>query len=211
MSQPFQRACSVPAPRKPDERLNEWWVESPWHIVSNGKSLSGFERNRAFLNDRGQHYFEISALTTADSEGDGRAVVATDFNGDGREDLIVRQAGGGAVLLFANRFSDGHWLKISLQGTQSNRMGIGSRLEAHVGGESIVRELYPVNGFKAQGTTYVHFGLGEATAIDRLHITWPSGLKQEWHGLKSDQHLLLQEGASEYSTYGFSRSAPTPP
>ena len=194
MSQPFQRQCTVPQPRKLDKRLHEWWVENPWKIVANGKSLSGFERNRAFLNDAGERFFEISAITGADSPGDGRGVVATDFNGDGRQDLIVRQSGGGPVMFFENRFAQANWLKVSLRGTKSNRMGIGARIEATIGDRQIIRELYPRGGFKAQGSASVHLGLGDATRIDRLTVKWPSGIKQDWEAVSANSHFLLLEG-----------------
>src|SRR5262245_7696848 len=164
---------------KPDDRLRDWWVENPFLIAAKGKSLSGYERNRIYLNARGREFFEISGLTGgADSDGDGRAVVACDFNGDGMEDLLVRQAGGGSLLLFENRFPKAHWLEVSLRGTKSNTQGIGARLVAQCGSQRIVRELYPQNGFKAEGPAHVHFGLGRATHLDRLTITWPSGRVQ---------------------------------
>ncbi len=201
MSQPFQRQCSVPAPRQPDERLHEWWVENPWKIVANGKSLSGFERNRIFLNDQGTQFFDISALTEADSTGDGRGVVATDFNADGRLDLIVRQAGGGAVQLFENRFASANWLRISLRGIKSNRMGLGARIEARIGNRRVIRELYPRGGFKSQGAASVHLGLGNADQVDQLSIRWPSGVKQDWESVEANRHLLLIEGESKLRTF----------
>ena len=187
-----------PAPLKPDERLKDWWVENPWLIAAKGKSLSGYERNRIYLNAQGHEFFEISGLTGgADSDGDGRAVVACDFNGDGLEDLIVRQAGGGSFLMFENRFPKAHWLEVSLRGTKSNTLGIGARLVAHVGSQKLVRELYPQNGFKAQGPAHVHFGLGQAARLDRLSVTWPSGLVQEFTDLPIDRHIRIQEGESQ--------------
>ena len=198
MSQPFDRAAICPAPIKPDARLKDWWVENPWQIAAKGKSLSGYERNRIFLNNHGREFFEISGLTGgADSDGDGRSIVATDVNGDGMEDLIVRQAGGGSFLLFENRFPKAHWLEVSLRGTKSNSLGIGARLVAEVHGQKLVRELYPYNGYKAQGSAHVHFGLGQSTLVDRLIITWPSGLVQELKDVVGDRHWLIKEGSAE--------------
>lgn len=170
-------------------------MENPFLFgsIGSGYNLSGYERNRVYLNVEGSDFDDISALTAADSDGDGRAVVAADFNGDGREDLLVRQAGGGPLLLFENRFPKRHWLKVSLRGTQSNSHGIGARLVAAVAGRNIVRELYPVNGFMAQGPTYVHFGLGAATQVDDLTVRWPSGLVERFKDVKADQHLVLTE------------------
>ena len=196
---------------KPDERLKDWWVENPWQIAAKGKSLSGYERNRIYLNSlgspkppgeggRSDEFFEISGLTSADSDGDARAVVASDFNSDGMEDIIVRQAGGGSFLLFENRFPKAHWLRVTLRGKKSNTLGLGARLVAEVAGQKIVRELYPYNGYKAQGPAHVHFGLGKATAIDRLTITWPSGATQELRNLTPNRHLRIVEGDPQFAT-----------
>lgn len=175
-------------------------MENPWLIAAKGKSLSGYERNRIYLNSRGEEFFEISGLTGgADSDGDGRSVVACDFNADGMEDLIVRQAGGGSFLMFENRFPKAHWLEVSLRGTKSNTLGIGARLVAQVASQKIVRELYPHNGFKAQNPAHVHFGLGKATKLDRLTVTWPSGLVQEFTDLATDRHLRISEGDARVS------------
>jgi hypothetical protein len=201
-----------PAPLKPDERLKDWWVENPWQIAAKGKSLSGYERNRIYLNSRADEFFEISGLTGADSDGDARAVVASDFNGDGMEDIIVRQAGGGSFLLFENRFPKTHWLRVSLRGKKSNTLGIGARVVAEVNGQKIVRELYPYNGYKAQGPAHVHLGLGKSTKVDRLTITWPSGLVQELHDVAANRHVRIREGEVEFATTGdaaFGRTLPS--
>ena len=189
-----------PAPKRPDERLKDWWVENPWMIVAKGRSLSGYERNRVFLNSAGKTFYEISGLTGADSDGDGRSVVACDFNGDGMEDLIVRQAGGGSFLLFENRFPKAHWLEVSLRGKQSNRLGIGARLVAEVGSQKIVRELFPANTYRSQGPAHVHFGLGQAAKVDRLKVIWPDGHEQGFADVPGDRQILLNEGSQEVRT-----------
>ena len=206
MSQPFDRLAICPAPVKPDARLKDWWVENPWQIAAKGKSLSGYERNRVFVNAGGREFFEVSGLTGgADSDGDGRSVVAADFNGDGMEDLIVRQAGGGSLLVFENRMPKAHWLKVSLRGGRSNRLGLGARLVAEVGGRKLVRELYPHNGFKAQGPAHVHFGLAATAKVDKLTVTWPSGLVQEFKNVAADRHVVVMEGIEELMTHGGAR------
>ena len=197
MSQPFDRSACIPAPKRPDDRLKDWWVENPFAIAANGKSLSGYERNRIYLNSRGQTFFEISGLTSADSEGDARGVVASDFTGDGLPDLLVRQAGGGTLLYFENQFPKASWLRVSLEGRKSNRQGIGARLTAEVGGQKIVRELYPANGFMSQNPAHVHFGLGKAARLDRLTIAWPSGVRQEFTNLEINRAIRIAEDSAQ--------------
>jgi hypothetical protein len=193
VSQPAQRGARVPQPGPLDPSLGEFWVDSPWEIFRHGHNLSCFERNRVYLNVRGQNFVDISHLSGADSDGDGRSVVAGDFRNNGQLDLVVRQAGGGSLLLFENHFPPRHYLTVSLRGTKSNRQGIGARLTAMLAGRQLVRELYPLNSFRSQMPERVHFGLDKADRVDRLTIRWPSGRVQELTDLAADRHILVHE------------------
>jgi hypothetical protein len=194
VSQPCDRNAAVPLPGKLDPNLGEFWVDSPWQIPAMGHNLSAFERNRAYLNVEGKGFLDISHLTGADSDGDGRAVVAADFRNTGQMDLIVRQAGGGALLLYENRMPRKNYLEVSLRGRQSNRQGIGARLTAVVAGQTLVRELYPANTFQSQAPDMVHFGLGDAADVERLTIRWPSGKVQVLSNLGKNRHIVVDEG-----------------
>jgi hypothetical protein len=192
VSQPWHRGACCPTPGRLDPSLNEFW-ENPWDIVKKGHNLSAYERKRAFLNLRGRAFLDISALTGADGDGDGRCVVAGDFRNNGQLDLVLRQAGGGPVLLYENRFPRRHYLEVSLRGRSSNRLGIGARLTAVVRGQSLVRELYPLNCFSSQMPSMVHFGLGEETKVEQLTIRWPSGREQRLTNLTADRHIVVDE------------------
>jgi hypothetical protein len=194
VSQPCNRGAAIETPGKLDPSLKEFWVRNPWQIIAHGHNLSCFERNRAYLNVKGEAFLDISHLTGADSDGDGRAVVAADFRNIGMMDLIVRQAGGGSLLLFENRLPRKHYLKVSLRGSKSNRQGIGARVTAVVKGQQIVREMYPANGFRSQSPNVVHLGLGDEQVVDRLTIRWPSGKVQVLQGVKGDRHIIVDEG-----------------
>ncbi len=193
VSQPYDRSARVPLPGQIDSKLKEWWVDNPWDIVKEGKNLSCYERKRAYLNVKGGNFVEISHLTGADGDGDGRSVVAGDFSNNGRQDLVLRQVGGGPLLFFENRFPQKHYLEVSLRGHKSNRLGIGARLVAEAAGQPIVRELYPLNSFRSQAPNIVHFGLADATKVDKLTILWPSGKKQVLTDLAADRHIIVDE------------------
>ena len=193
MSQPFDRGCEVPAPAELDESLDEFWSSNPFK-VSELHNLSGYERNRTYLNIRGENFVDISFITGADSDGDGRCVVPLDFDNDGRQDLIVRQVGGGAIMAFKNQFPKKHWLRVSLQGVDSNRFGVGARLTVKAGGQKVVRELYPANTYNSQAPALVHFGLNDATNVDSLTIRWPTGKEQKLNSLPADRHIIVREG-----------------
>jgi hypothetical protein len=200
VAQPYKRGAQVRAPGQIDTTIGEFWVDNPWDIVSAGHNLSNHERQRLFMNQDGRAFFDLSFLSGADSDGDGRCVVAADFRNNGQLDLVVRKSSGGAIALYENQFPKKHYLEVSLRGTKSNRLGIGARLIAFVQGRQIVRELYPVNSFRSQMPSVVHFGLGDATTVDRLTILWPSGQRQELTGLTGNRHIVVEEGATEVET-----------
>jgi hypothetical protein len=195
VSQPNNRGADIPAPGQLDASLGEFWVNNPWDIVAKGHNLSAYERKRAFLNVGGTGFLDISHLTGADGDGDGRCAVAADLRNTGQLDLLLRQSGGGALRLYENRFPKRHFLEVSLRGKRSNRQGIGARLTALVDGQTQVRELYPINTFRSQAPNVVHFGLGEATRVDQLTIRWPSGRVQQFEKVDADRQIVVHEDA----------------
>jgi hypothetical protein len=199
VSQPFDRGCEVPAPAELDKSLDEFWSSNPFK-VSDKHNLSGYERNRTYLNVGGKDFVDISFITGADSDGDGRCVVPIDVDNDGRQDLVVRQVGGGVLKLFKNEFPQKHWLRVSLLGVESNRLGIGARITIELGDRKVVRELFPVNTFNSQAPALVHFGLGDATEVGSLTIRWPSGKHQKLGKLAGDRHVIIREDSDEAHT-----------
>jgi hypothetical protein len=195
VAQPFNREQNVPQPGKIDEKLGEFWVPNAWLFPDYRKNLSSYERNRVFLNRGNLHFADISHLSGADSEGDGRSSVAADLSGDGMLDLLVRQTGGGSLLIFENRFPRKHWLQVSLQGTKSNSEGIGARLVLKVAGHQQTREMYPANTFRSQSPCRIHFGLGDARRANRLTVYWPSGAVDVHRDLAADRHVIIKEGS----------------
>jgi hypothetical protein len=190
----------VAAPGQPDTALGEFWVDNPWDITAAGKNLSAFERTRVFLNMRGKDFLDVSYIAGADTDGDGRCVAAGDFRNNGRLEVVLRQVGGGPLLLYENNFPQRHYLEVSLRGRKSNRQGIGSRLVAVTGGLRQTREMYPLNSFGSQAPNTVHFGLGDATRLEQLVIRWPSGTEQVLRDLAVDRHIIVEEGSGTVET-----------
>lgn len=199
VSQPFNRGATCPAPGTPDDELGEFWEDDPWEIAFK-HNLSAFERNRTFLNLGNGQFADISYLTGADSDGDGRAVVSADFRANGQMDLLVRQAGGGPLLLYENHFPPRAYLKVSLHGQRSNSLGLGARISARVEGRALVRELFPQNTFHSERASFVHFGLGDANQVDQLTVRWPSGQVDIFHDVAANRHILIDEATGSLTT-----------
>lgn len=196
MSQPQVGYGSVSPPGEIDEELGEFWVGNPWSIFTQ-HNLSAFERNRFFLNAGGGRFVDASHVSAADHDGDGRSAIPFDLDQDGRLDLIVRQVGGAPLLVYENQMESGGYLAVTLRGTESNRLGVGARLTAHVGEQRLIREHFPSNTFRAQKPLVSHFGIGAAQAVERLVIRWPSGAEQVLTNVAANRHIIVTEGDDE--------------
>lgn len=197
MAQPDDRKGRVPPAGDINAAAGEFWVSNPWLFPEARENLSAYEPNRTWLGVDGQRFLDVTYVSNADSEGDGRASVAVDFNRDGTLDLFVRQVGGGPLILYENHFPKKNFVAISLMGTRSNRRGIGARITIEAQGNRQVRELFPGNTFLSQQLTIAHFGLGDATKIDRIRVRWPSGLSQDFLNVAANAHWRLVEGDNQ--------------
>jgi hypothetical protein len=193
VSQPHDRLSQLDAIGEIDEEAGEFWTKNPFQMPNERENLSSYERNRTFLNLDGKSFIDVSFASGADIDSDSRSVVAADFDRDGATDLLVGSVGGGSLRLFLNRFPKANYSRIRLEGSGSNRAGIGARLTATVGARKLVRDLFPQNGFMGQGPAEITLGLGDATAIDRLEVRWPSGKTQVYENLAANQYFLLKE------------------
>ena len=158
------------------------------------KSLSGYQRSRLFRN-RGDGLFEeVAERHGVDSVRDGRGIAVADFDRDGRLDLFVANADA-APHLYRNRLEGaGEWIAFRLEGRESNRDAIGAQLRATAGGRTMLRFVDGGNGFAGQSSRRVHFGLGDAEAVERLEVRWPSGRRQAFGPLAAGRLYRIVEG-----------------
>ena len=144
-----------------------------------GRSLSGYQRKRVWLNDGLTRFTEVSQAVGATDTYDGRAVALADLGNRGALDVLVANQRG-PLLIYRNAVDPSRrWIQFELEGSSSNRSAIGARVEVHWGERKQVQEVMAASGFSAQNQRRLHFGLGDAASVDRVVIRWPSGTKQE--------------------------------
>ena len=140
----------------------------------------------------------------------GRGLAVGDFDNDGRMDALVVDSEGAPLLLRNDTAPIGHWLSVKLEGTRSNRDGIGALVTATAGGLTQMRLCHTDGSYLSASDRRVHLGLGQAARVERLSIQWPSGHTDVWHDLRADQQITLKEGSSGHPPIGQSQSL-TPP
>ncbi|MAZ72319.1 MAG: RNA-binding protein [Flavobacteriaceae bacterium] len=97
-----------------------------------------------------------------------------DFNGDGFLDVVNN---GNLYINDGNNINN--YVKIGLKGVESNSNGIGARIKIEGAWGTQMREVRSGQGFRHMNSLVAHFGLGPATAIDKIIIEWPSGIIDE--------------------------------
>ena len=156
--------------------------------------------NFYFENKEGKFQEHARDIGLADY-GIGRGSVVFDYDNDGDLDiLVVNQQ---PVLdypvpsitkLFRNDSTSGNWIKISLKGIEAERHGIGSKIEVEAGGKKMIREIDGgASSHLSQNSVIAHFGLGNASKIDKITVYWTGGNKQVITNINVNQLLTITE------------------
>ncbi|WP_299768043.1 FG-GAP-like repeat-containing protein [uncultured Dokdonia sp.] len=123
-----------------------------------------------------------------------------DLNNDGFVDLIAGYANGFnnpsgvADQVFMNDGNDNNWIKIALEGVESNSNGIGARVEIEGLWGSQVREVRAGESYGTQNSLITHFGLGTADEIETITVTWPSGTVDTAENINGNITITVREG-----------------
>ncbi|MGA9043000.1 MAG: CRTAC1 family protein [Terriglobales bacterium] len=135
-----------------------------------------------------------------------RGAAYADIDNDGALDLLVTTNGGRAYL-FHNEGTTGHSLRIKLQGTQSNRDGIGAVVRLTSGNsDKQSKMLRSGSSYLSQSELVLTFGLGESTKADALEVQWPSGHVDKLSNINAGQTVSIQEGKGITNSQLYSKS-----
>lgn len=156
-------------------------------FVANGDLNPNCQPMGDFLfENKDGHFTDVARAAGVQDYGIGRGSVVFDFDNDGDLDLLVVNQKAvknypvpTVIHLYRNDSTQGYWLKVALSGLQSEKHGIGSRVTVVAGGKRMIREIDGgMSSHLSQNSTIAHFGLGNATLVDSVIVTW-SGIGQQ--------------------------------
>jgi hypothetical protein len=148
------------------------------------------QRNQVFEN-LGNGKFREDKATGMDVVRASRGLATGDLDGDGDLEVVIVNSNDLAEVY--ENLGASRWLAVELEGSRSNRWGIGTRLELATGGKSQIRDVRTASSFQSQNALAAHFGLGDSAAADRLTVRWPSGKVQVFLQIPASRKITVVE------------------
>lgn len=149
-----------------------------------------------FRNNKNGTFSEIGAeagvaFNEHGQEQSGMGAAVGDFDNDGRLDVLIQNMDAPPTLLRNSGAPLGNWLKLLLQGTQSNRSAIGSTVRLLGQTEAVASQ----SSYLSVNDRRLHFGLGSAQQVDSIAVRWPSGQTELFGPYPANQTVTLVEGS----------------
>jgi len=178
---------------------NDGWLDL--FVVNSGDVASGNGLDRLYHNQHDGTFRDVTILAgvAGPTMGRGSGAAWGDYDNDGFLDLFVTNGLGpppfsaGPHKLYRNSGNGNHWLEIDLQGRRSQRQGNGTTVVVVAGPLRQLRQQLGGGHALAQDSITLHFGLGTATEVDQISVSWPSGTRQVLRHVPADQKLVIIE------------------
>lgn len=166
--------------------------------VANTGNIASIEYQNAFFENLDVFFLEdYEEFGLQDDVYGTYSVAMGDFNNDGWPDFAQGNNYPSDNHVYYNTGTGtNHWAKISVEGTISNRDGIGTWVKLYAGGVEQIRYTYCGENYLSQNSQRLMFGLDNFTMIDSVEVTWLSGLVENYYDLPADTTYHFIEGQS---------------
>lgn len=159
----------------------------------------------AFYENDANGNFTIPSTGFINDTRESYANAIGDVDNDGFSEIAVTNTDNENVFIWKNEApSTNNWLKVKLEGVQSNKRGIGSFIEISINGEKQYRYTLCGEGYLAQNSGTEIFGVGAHNTIDYVKVTWLSGLVDVINNVSANQTVTVVEGSNLLSNDNYS-------
>ena len=174
-----------------------------------GKIPATILKNYVFKNNGDLTFTNVTDLWGDEVPSLSNGAAYADLDNDGDMDLVVNNINNYASVYRnnSNKINQNHFIKIKLDGAGLNKGGIGAKVQVTCKDKTYTQEFMPSRGYMSSMNHELIFGLGKATTVDKLKITWPDMREQVLTDVGADQTIILhnedaqtviQHTASEY-------------
>ena len=147
-------------------------------------------------HNNGDHTFDALGAShfTGSLVAASYGVAIGDANNDGYADIAVLNAEGYSSNLWVSESAQNNFVKITLEGTVSNRMAVGAYIHLYSEGDHFVHYTRCGENYCGQNSQHHIFGLGQRESIDSLKVWYPSGHEDLYFNVPINVHHYLTEG-----------------
>jgi hypothetical protein len=97
--------------------------------------------------------------------------------------------------LYRNVAAGGHWLGArAIDPRHGGRDAYGATVRVTAGRRSWTQVVQPAHSYLCSSDPRLLFGLGGATTVDQIEVTWPDGTRERWPGGPCDRWVTVRRG-----------------
>lgn len=148
--------------------------------------------NYFYLNNQDLTFSNQTAAWGIDQKTFSNGVAFGDLDADGDLDLVVNNLMDPAFVYENKQADQSNYLQIKCAGPKKNTHGLGTKVMIKAKGMEQFQELQGVRGFFSSSEQILHFGLGDATQVDRIQVQWPDGKIEEIGTTKANQRITVE-------------------
>ena len=135
---------------------------------------------------------EISGITALPTRV-GRGAAFGDYDNDGDVDIFIVNNHAAPILLRNEGGNRNNYMHVELIGTDQNRNAIGAKIQLKTADRTQIREVYAGESYMSSNSFVVEFGVGNATQIETLQVTWLNGDTQARHNIPTNQRIRVTQ------------------
>ena len=179
---------------------NDGWLD--FYIGTGSPEFTSVVPNRMFRNVDGISFEEVTSAGGFGHIQKGHGVSFADLDNDGDQDIYAVL--GGAYegdnytnVCFENPIFENNWVILNLEGVQSNRSAIGTKLKLDLDNGRTIFYTINTGGSFGANSLQAEIGLGQSEMIQTLTITWPSSDTQIFNSITVNKKYKLTEGQNK--------------